>query len=134
MPKRLVVVGGVAGGTSAAAKAKRTNREWDIHIFEKGPYVSYGGCGLPYFVAGEIPRKENLIVRWPHQFEEQGIHVSVNSEVKAIDTSKGEVEVLERYGLLRIKKSGGIAKTKAGTILKNAYKTLIEVKEVSRNE
>ncbi len=105
MPKRLVVIGGVAGGTSAAAKAKRTNREWEIRIFEKGPYVSYGGCGLPYLVGGEIAKKEDLIVRWPHQFEEQGIGVSVNSEVKEIDTSKGEVEVFHaeegvtrRYG------------------------------------
>ena len=105
MSKRLVVIGGVAGGTSAAAKAKRTNKEWEIHIFEKGPYVSYGGCGLPYFVGKEIEKKEDLIVRWPHQFEEQGIRVSVNSEVKSVDTSKGEVEVFhaengttERYG------------------------------------
>ncbi len=93
MPKRLVVIGGVAGGTSAAAKARRTNGDWEIHIFEKGPYVSYGGCGLPYLVGKEIAKKEDLIVRWPHQFEEQGIHVSVKSEVKAIDTDKGEVEV-----------------------------------------
>ncbi len=93
MAKRLVVVGGVAGGTSAAAKAKRTNSQWDVVIFEKGPYVSYGGCGLPYYVEGEIEKKEDLVVRWPRQFREQGIEVYTHSEVKAIDVDKGEVEV-----------------------------------------
>lgn len=93
MAKRLVVVGGVAGGTSAAAKAKRTNPQWDVVIFEKGPYVSYGGCGLPYYVEGEIGKKEDLVVRWPHQFKEQGIDVYTHSEVKAIHLDKGEVEV-----------------------------------------
>lgn len=93
MAKRLVVVGGVAGGTSAAAKAKRTDPQWDITIFEKGPYVSYGGCGLPYYVEGEIETKEDLVVRWPYQFKEQGIEVYTQSEVKAIDMDKGEVEV-----------------------------------------
>lgn len=93
MANKLVVIGGVAGGTSAAAKAKRTNPQWEISIFERGPYVSYGGCGLPYFVGGEITNKEDLVVRWPHQFREQGIEVYIHSEVKAIDMDRGEVEV-----------------------------------------
>ncbi len=93
MAKRLVVVGGVAGGTSAAAKAKRTNPQWEVVIFEKGPYVSYGGCGLPYYVEGEIEKKEDLVVRWPRQFREQGIEVYTQSEVKVLDIDKGEVEV-----------------------------------------
>jgi len=91
--KRLVVIGGVAGGATAAARAKRTNPEWDVIIFEKGPFVSYGACGIPYYIAGEIAKKEDLIIRWPHQFEQQGIRVHLYSEVKHIEPQRAEVEV-----------------------------------------
>jgi NADPH-dependent 2,4-dienoyl-CoA reductase/sulfur reductase-like enzyme len=55
MGKRVVVVGGVAGGASAAAKAKRENPELEVVVYEKSGWVSYGACGLPYVLSGEIP-------------------------------------------------------------------------------
>ena len=55
MSIKIVIVGGVAGGASAAAKARRTNESAKITIFEKGPYVSFANCGLPYYVGGDNP-------------------------------------------------------------------------------
>ncbi len=94
MAKRLVVVGGVAGGASAAAKAKRVNPNLQVDVFEKGGYVSYGACGLPYYIGGTVEKKEKLIIRTPRQFEGQGINVHLKSEVKGIDVDKGEISVL----------------------------------------
>ena len=53
-PRKIVIVGGVAGGASAAARARRVDENAEIHIFERGPYISFANCGLPYFIAGEI--------------------------------------------------------------------------------
>lgn len=55
--KRLVIVGGVAGGASAAARARRLCENCEIVIFERGPHVSFANCGLPYFVGGELPSR-----------------------------------------------------------------------------
>lgn len=93
MAKRLVVIGGVAGGASAAAKAKRVNPDLQVDIFEKGEYVSYGACGMPYYIGRVIENKEKLIVRTPKQFEDQGINVHLKSEVKRIDVENREVLV-----------------------------------------
>ncbi len=93
MAKRLVVIGGVAGGASAAAKAKRVNPDLQVDVFEKGEHVSYGACGLPYYMGGTIEKKEKLIIRTPEQFESHGISVHIKSEVKGIDVDKGEVSV-----------------------------------------
>jgi len=93
MAKRLVVVGGVAGGASAAAKAKRVDPNLQVDVFEKGEYVSYGACGIPYYIGGVIEKAEKLIVRTPEQFESQGISVHLKSDVKSIDVCKGEVSV-----------------------------------------
>ncbi len=94
MVERLVVIGGVAGGATAAAKAKRVNPGLQVDVFERGEYVSYGACGLPYYIGGVIDKREKLIVRTPQQFQSQGINVHLRHEVKAIDVKKGEVLVL----------------------------------------
>ncbi len=93
MGERLIVVGGVAAGMSAAAKARRVNRDLDIVVYEKSGYVSYGSCGFPYFIKGDIPRIENLIVRTPEQFAKQGIEAHVHHEVLYIDTVVKSVRV-----------------------------------------
>ena len=93
---RLIIIGGVAGGASAAAKAKRTNPSWDVIMFEKGSYISYGSCGLPYYIGREIDSIDALVARWPKQFKEQGVDVFINSEVKAIDLDRKMVEVFHR--------------------------------------
>lgn len=85
MGKRLVVIGGVAGGASAAAKAKRENPELEVVVYEKSGWVSYGACGLPYVLSGEIPRLENLVARTPEEFQKQGIEIHTHHEVVDVD-------------------------------------------------
>lgn len=85
MAERLVVVGGVAAGMSAAAKARRTRKDLEIVVYEQSAHVSYGACGFPYFIKGEIARVEELIARTPAQFAEQGIRAAVRHRVLAID-------------------------------------------------
>ncbi len=65
MEKRLIVIGGVAAGMSAAAKAKRVNREMEAVVYEKSPYISYAACRMPYFIAGDISDYRCLLARTP---------------------------------------------------------------------
>lgn len=96
MSERLIVVGGVAAGMSAAAKARRSNKELDIVVYERSGYVSYGACGFPYFIKGEIPQIENLIIRTPEQFMKQNIEALVHHEVLSIDPLEQTVLVHNR--------------------------------------
>ena len=88
MTQRLVVIGGVAAGMSAAAKAKRTQRDLDVVVYERGGYISYAACGMPYFLAGEVPSIQDLIVRTPEQMAKQGIEIHLFHEVTAIDPER----------------------------------------------
>jgi len=93
MGDRLIVIGGVAAGMSAAAKAKRVNREMEVVVYEKSPYISYAACGMPYFIAGDIADYHSLIVRTPEQMAKQGVEVHVRHEVLAIDSDARTVFV-----------------------------------------
>jgi NADPH-dependent 2,4-dienoyl-CoA reductase/sulfur reductase-like enzyme len=98
MPKsrkqnRLVVIGGVAAGMSAAARARRRDPDLKIIVFEKTGYVSYGSCGLPYFIGGLIGDPNDLVARTPAQFAKQNIETRIRHEVQAIDTAKKTVAV-----------------------------------------
>ena len=93
MKKRLIVIGGVAAGMSAAAKAKRTDRDLEVVVCEKGSFISYAACGMPYFIAGEIPDYRHLLVRTPEQMAKQGIDVRLRHEVMAIDPQAGTVTI-----------------------------------------
>src|SRR5947209_11121533 len=64
-PRRILIVGGVAGGASAAARARRLSEDAEIVLFERGPHVSFANCGLPYYVGGEIEEREKLLLRTP---------------------------------------------------------------------
>lgn len=81
----IAVIGGDAAGMSAASKAKRTNPEAQVTVFERGEYVSYAACGLPYWLSGSVPNTGDLIARTPEQFAKQGIHVHLNTEVVDIE-------------------------------------------------
>ena len=96
MHKRLVVVGGVAAGMSAAAKAKRVNRELDVVVFEKGAYISFAACGMPYLLAGDIAEHRELIMRTPPQMAEQGVDVRIHHEVTEIAHQTRTVIVRDR--------------------------------------
>jgi NADPH-dependent 2,4-dienoyl-CoA reductase/sulfur reductase-like enzyme/rhodanese-related sulfurtransferase len=92
--KRILIVGGVAGGASCAARARRLDETAEIVIFERGPYVSFANCGLPYYVGDVIQDEKKLLLSSPEQFRERfNIDVRVENEVVAIDRAAGEVEV-----------------------------------------
>ncbi|MBL9172595.1 MAG: FAD-dependent oxidoreductase [Verrucomicrobiales bacterium] len=95
-PQRLVIVGGVAGGASAAARARRLCESCEITILERGPHVSFANCGLPYFVGGEIVRQDDLLLQTPESLRARfNLDVRVRSEVTAIDRARREVHVRE---------------------------------------
>lgn len=91
--KRLVIIGGVAAGMSAASRARRLDPDLEIVAYERTGYVSYGSCGLPYLIAGVVREAADLVARTPEQFARQGIETRTNHEVTAIDTSNKTVEV-----------------------------------------
>lgn len=99
--KRVVVVGGVAGGMSAAAKAKRVDPTLEVTVFERGSAISYGACGIPYVLGGEIESLDKLIARTPEEMAEKGVAVKLRREVTVIDPDAKTVEVAppggERY-------------------------------------
>ena len=95
-PQRLVIIGGVAGGASAAARARRLSETCEITVLERGPHVSFANCGLPYFVGGEIPNEEDLLVQTPKSLHSRfNLDVRVHSEVVSIDRESKVVNVRE---------------------------------------
>ncbi len=101
-PKQIVIVGGVAGGASAAARARRSDENAEIRIFERGPYISFANCGLPYFIAGEITGRAKLVVMTPEKFWERSrVHAHVNHEVIAINRAEKTVRVKDATGAER---------------------------------
>jgi NADPH-dependent 2,4-dienoyl-CoA reductase/sulfur reductase-like enzyme/rhodanese-related sulfurtransferase len=94
---KIVIVGGVAGGMSAATRARRLDEHADITVYEQGPYVSFANCGLPYFVGGVIPERDALLLQTPESLWSRfRIDVRVKSRVVAIDPRKKTVTVLNR--------------------------------------
>jgi len=95
MAERIIIIGGVAAGMSAAAKARRVHRQVEIVVYEKSGYVSYGACGFPFFIKGDIPSIEKLLARSVEQFTKDGIQVHTRHEVVAIHPAGHTVEVLD---------------------------------------
>ncbi|NOQ13760.1 MAG: pyridine nucleotide-disulfide oxidoreductase, partial [Methyloprofundus sp.] len=94
MSKKYLIVGGVAGGASAAARLRRLGEEDDIIMFEKGPDVSFSNCCLPYHLSGQIKNAEDLVLMNPEKFKGQyNIDARTNSEVLSIDRVNKEVSV-----------------------------------------
>ncbi len=92
--KRIVIVGGVAGGASAAARARRLSEEAEIVVFERGQYISFANCGLPYHIGGQIKDRDRLLVQTPEKMKERfAIDVRTRSEVVGIDREKRQVTV-----------------------------------------
>ena len=101
-PRRIIIVGGVAGGASAAAKARRVDENAEIHVFERGPYISFANCGLPYFIAGEIDDRAKLIVMTPERFWSRSrVYAHVNHEVLAINRATKTISVKRLDGMTR---------------------------------
>lgn len=91
---KVLIVGGVAGGASAAARLRRLDEQAEIIMFERGEYISFANCGLPYYIGGEIKKKSELTLQTPESFRSRfNVDVRVNSEVTAVDTAAKTVTV-----------------------------------------
>ena len=91
---KVLIVGGVAGGMSAATRLRRLNEQAEIVVFDKGPYVSFANCGLPYHVSGIIEDRESLLVQTPEAlYNRFRIDVRPHSEVVAINVEKRTITV-----------------------------------------
>jgi NADPH-dependent 2,4-dienoyl-CoA reductase/sulfur reductase-like enzyme/rhodanese-related sulfurtransferase len=94
MTKKYLIVGGVAGGMSAATRLRRLNEDAEIIVFERGPHVSFANCGLPYYVGGEIEERGKLIVQSAAALKARfNLDVRENSEVVAIDPATKTISV-----------------------------------------
>ena len=94
--KTIIIVGGVAGGASAAARARRLCEACEIIVFERGPHVSFANCGLPYFVGGEIAAQDSLLVQTPASLKARfNLDVRVKTEVIRIDRAARRIRVRE---------------------------------------
>lgn len=91
---KVIIIGAVAAGTAAAVKIRRHSEDTEVVIYEKDKYISYGTCGLPYFVSGEIERIEKLIVNTRERFEKRfNLKVNVFHEVTGIEPEKNQINV-----------------------------------------
>jgi NADPH-dependent 2,4-dienoyl-CoA reductase/sulfur reductase-like enzyme/rhodanese-related sulfurtransferase len=91
---KLLIVGGVAGGASAAARARRLSEDAHIILFERGPDVSFANCGLPYYLGGEIPERDKLLVVTPERLRTRlNLDVRVRTSVEKIDRAVKKVHV-----------------------------------------
>lgn len=94
MGKKIVIVGGVAGGATAAARLRRLDEFAEIIMFEKGPHVSFSNCSLPYYLSGTVDRKEKLVLTSPETFKKRyKIDARVNQEVIRINRAEKTVTV-----------------------------------------
>jgi NADPH-dependent 2,4-dienoyl-CoA reductase/sulfur reductase-like enzyme/rhodanese-related sulfurtransferase len=109
--KKLLIIGGVAGGASCAARARRLDEDAEIIVFERGPFISFANCGLPYHIGKVIPKERSLIVASPEMFKRQlNIEVRTNNNVKCIDRKNKQIEV---------------ENLKTGEVYKEDYDTLV---------
>lgn len=105
---KIVIIGGVAGGMSAATRLRRLMEDAEIIIFEKGPFVSFANCGLPYYVSGEITNRDSLLVQTPEslkarfQLDVRPLHevVAIEPDKKTVTVKHNGVETSETYDRL----------------------------------
>lgn len=90
---RMVIIGGVAAGSKAAARARRVNPDMEIMLYQSEQHISYSACGQPYYLSGMIPKRESLIIRTPADFADEGIEVKVNHRVTKLDTANRLITV-----------------------------------------
>lgn len=108
MSKKIIIIGGVAGGMSAATRLRRLMEDAEIIILEKGPFVSFANCGLPYYVSGEISDRNALMVQTPESLRARfnldvrplSEAVKINPTAKTVTVRHGEEEYVESYDSL----------------------------------
>lgn len=92
--KKIIIVGGVAGGASVAARARRLSEEAHIIVIERGSFVSYANCGLPFHISGEIESRESLLVQTPEGLKNRfALDVRTRSEALSIDRESRQLEI-----------------------------------------
>lgn len=97
MGERIVIVGGVAGGATAAARLRRRDESLEILMFERGDYISYANCGLPYYIGDVITQRDSLLLQQPEDFRKKyNVDVRTGSEVTNIDPKEKSIEVYEK--------------------------------------
>jgi len=93
---RILIVGGVAGGATAAARLRRLNEQAEIIMFERGEHISFANCGLPYYIGGAIPEREDLLLQTPDSFRRRfNVDVRVLCEVTSLDIDAKTVSVTD---------------------------------------
>ena len=96
---KVLIVGGVAGGASAAARLRRLDEQAEIIMFERGDYISFANCGLPYYIGETITDKEALTLQTPESFNARfNVDVRIGSEVVSVDPAEKTVLVRSRQG------------------------------------
>lgn len=91
---KIVIIGGVAGGATAATRLRRLSEENEVLIFEKGEYVSFANCGLPYHISGKIEQRDALLLQTPQSLKERyNLDVRILSEVLSIDSTNKMIKV-----------------------------------------
>lgn len=94
MPKKTVIIGGVAGGATAAARLRRRDENMEIVVLEKGDYISFANCGLPYYIGDVIKSRDALLLQTPEAMKKKfNIDVRTKAEAAAIDPKEHKVLV-----------------------------------------
>src|SRR4029079_15934025 len=98
LPRRILIVGGVAGGASCAARLRRLDESVEIAVFDRGPFVAFANCGLPYYVGDVIADERTLLVASPEMFRERfNIDVHVNTDAIGIDRPARTISVRDLH-------------------------------------
>jgi NADPH-dependent 2,4-dienoyl-CoA reductase/sulfur reductase-like enzyme len=91
---KICIIGGVAGGATAAARLRRLDEKSEIIVFERGDYISFANCGLPYHISGRIKERSSLLLQTPEGFWSRfRVEVRLGNEVLAIDTQQKRLQV-----------------------------------------
>ncbi|MBQ5794768.1 MAG: FAD-dependent oxidoreductase, partial [Kiritimatiellae bacterium] len=94
---KTIIIGGVAGGASAAARLRRLDEKAEIILLERGEFISFANCGLPYYIGGDIKQQGNLTLQTPQSFKARfNIDVRVFNEALAIDPDQKLVKIVDR--------------------------------------
>ena len=94
--QRIIIVGGVAGGASAAARARRLSEGAEILLIERGEHISFANCGLPYHIGGQIEDRNRLLVETPESMKARfALDVRIRSEVTGIDPTAKTVSIMD---------------------------------------
>ena len=88
MAIKIVIIGGVAGGATAAARARRISEKAEITLLERGSYVSFANCGLPYYISGTIAKRSKLLLQTPEGLDAR-YRIKVLVDTEAIEIDKG---------------------------------------------